>query len=185
MSEVLPPYAITVTWPARPAAFAMRRSSGWPASIHTSIAPVVLLPQVRFVDVRQPLAEFEALVREQRERDDAHHHPLVGFRRVTGHRQRVIGVVMPIHVGDLQFGFVDRGFQRHADAARAGIRFGRVVMIPNARRASPGGSVWHDGPAGTGPWSSRAADAAAPACGCERNACGYCLTKRESVQRPC
>ncbi|KGX96327.1 hypothetical protein Y023_5112 [Burkholderia pseudomallei A79D] len=96
----------------------------------------VFLPKIGLVGIRQPLAELEPLVREQRERGDTHHHPLVRFGRVTGDGERVIGIVVPVHVGDLQLRLVDRRFERHSASqpARA-VDSVRGVMIPNARCA--------------------------------------------------
>jgi hypothetical protein len=41
------------------------------------------------------------------------HHALVGLGRMAGNGQGMLLVVMPIHVGDLQVGLEDGGFERH------------------------------------------------------------------------
>jgi hypothetical protein len=54
----------------------------------------------------------------QREREQAHHHPLVGLRRVAGQRDRMVRVVAPVHVGELKLRLEDRGLECHEVAIR-------------------------------------------------------------------
>ena len=79
----------------------------------------VFLPQAGLVGVPQVLGELErAMVvarrHVEREREEANHHPLVGLRRMARQRDAVIAIDLPVHVGELDAGFVDRGFERHA-----------------------------------------------------------------------
>ena len=55
----------------------------------------------------------------QREGDQPQHHPLVGFRRMPRQRQRVVGVVAALDIGDRQLRFVDRRLECHQPAAAA------------------------------------------------------------------
>ena len=77
------------------------------------LAGQVPLPEIGLVRVGQALAERKMLVRIQRERQQPHHHAFVGLRRMPRHRQRVLGVVVAVHVRDLQTGLADRRFERH------------------------------------------------------------------------
>ncbi len=52
-------------------------------------------------------------MRIEYERQHSHHHPLVGFRRMPGDGDRMILIVMPVHVGNLNACFVDSGFESH------------------------------------------------------------------------
>jgi len=72
-----------------------------------------LAPQGRFVGVAEPLAELQPFVGIQREREQARHQSLLGFRRMPGEGQCVGGVVVPVHVADRQFGLVDGGGEGH------------------------------------------------------------------------
>ena len=63
--------------------------------------------------VAEALAEGQPLVGVQGEGQHPRHQPLLGLGGMHGQGQRVGGVVVPIHVADLQFDFVDGGFERH------------------------------------------------------------------------
>ena len=64
-------------------------------------------------DARVAPAQGLHFVRVQGQRDQAHHHAFVGFARMARQRQRMVGVVAVVDVGDRQIGFEDGGFQRH------------------------------------------------------------------------
>jgi hypothetical protein len=49
----------------------------------------------------------------QREGEQPHHHPLVGFRRVTRDRQRMVAVHTAVDVGDRQVRLEDRRLEGH------------------------------------------------------------------------
>ena len=55
----------------------------------------------------------QALVGVHREGDQAHHQALLGLGGVPRQRQAVVGIVVTIHVGDRQVGFVDGGADGH------------------------------------------------------------------------
>ena len=82
------------------------------------VTAVVALPQVRILVGAEAAAELQPLVRIQRERQQPHHQPLVGLRRMLGQGQRVRRVVVAVHVADLQFDAMDRGVGGHAGACR-------------------------------------------------------------------
>src|SRR5438105_1874195 len=90
------------------------------------LAGEVLAPQARLVDIPQVLGEFEPAVvvggrNVEREREQPDHHPLVGFRWVAGERHRMVGIDLAVHVGELDVGFVDGGFECHGhDRSRIG-----------------------------------------------------------------
>lgn len=67
----------------------------------------ILVPQVGLLVAANALAKYQRVVRIQRKGEQAHHHALVGFRGMPGQRQRVFGVVMAAHVGDLERSFED------------------------------------------------------------------------------
>jgi len=71
-------------------------------------------PQVRVVDVRQPLAERQALVSVEGKSEHPHHHAFGGLGRMAGEGQGMVRVVIAVHVGNLQPGFIDSRFQGHA-----------------------------------------------------------------------
>lgn len=82
------------------------------------LAGQVELPEVGLVDIGQALGEFQAaaqLVAGQVERKGQHpdHQPLLGLAGVAGEGQVVVAIHMAVHVGDLELGFVDGGFERH------------------------------------------------------------------------
>ena len=83
----------------------------------------VALPQVRLVVGGKAVAEGQAFAGVERERQHAQHHPLVGLGRVPRDRQRVIGIVVALHVGDLELRLEDGRFQGHR------------VMSPDRRAA--------------------------------------------------
>ena len=55
-------------------------------------------------------------MRVEHKREQAHHHALFGFGRVLGNGQAVLCIIMTIHIGDGDFGFVDGGFECHSFA---------------------------------------------------------------------
>ena len=76
------------------------------------LAAKVVLPQVGLVAVGQAARELQRAVvgvlrHVQREGQQPHQQPLFGFGRVKRQRQRVVGVQLPVHVGDLQRRLVD------------------------------------------------------------------------------
>jgi len=79
----------------------------------------VFLPQIGLLIVAHAFAEGQQFVGVEREGEQSHHHALVGFRRMPRQRQRVVGVIVAIHVGDLEGGFEDGCFDGH-------VRFGWV-----------------------------------------------------------
>src|SRR5258706_7267057 len=58
----------------------------------------------------------------ERERQDADHHPFVGFRRVARDREHMIVVVIAVHVGDLKRRLADCCLERHARIMPYGVR---------------------------------------------------------------
>ena len=56
------------------------------------------------------------LVGVERQRHQAHHHAFVGLARMARQRQRMVGVVAVVDVGNLQVGLEDGGFEGHAVA---------------------------------------------------------------------
>ena len=64
-------------------------------------------PGIRLFFIAEALAELQVFVGIQRERQQPYHQPVVGFGRVLRERQRMILIIVPVHVGDLQVGFVD------------------------------------------------------------------------------
>ncbi|MNT22273.1 hypothetical protein D3C72_1576520 [compost metagenome] len=73
----------------------------------------VFLPQVGLFRVEQALGKRQRLVGMDGERQQAHHHALVRFGRVARQGQRMILVVIAVHVGDLQIGFENCCFKGH------------------------------------------------------------------------
>ena len=73
----------------------------------------VILPPLAEQMLAWAFAEREVLVRVEREREQAHHHALVGLGRMARDGQRVVGVVVAVHVRDLQGGLADRRLERH------------------------------------------------------------------------
>src|SRR5690606_25087700 len=71
------------------------------------VAGVIALPKVWILDGAEAAAELQALVREQGERDQAHHQPRRGFGRMLRKRERMAGVIVPVHVADLELDPVD------------------------------------------------------------------------------
>ena len=71
------------------------------------------LPEFRFVIGAQPFGKFQVIVGIEGEGQQPDHHPLVGFRGMAGNGQMVVGVVVPVHIGDMEGGFEDGGFQCH------------------------------------------------------------------------
>src|SRR5690349_671210 len=80
------------------------------------LAGVRAPPQGGLVLVAEALAELQPLVGVQREGEQAHHQPFLGFRRMAGEGECVSGVVVPVHVADRQFGLVDGGVEGHGGA---------------------------------------------------------------------
>ena len=74
----------------------------------------ILAPQVRLVRIAQALAELQMLVRMQCEHQQPHHHAFIGFGRMPRQRQRVVAVVVAIHVGDLKLCFEDGCLEGHS-----------------------------------------------------------------------
>src|SRR3546814_18557852 len=79
-------------------------------------------------------AELERIVGVQRERQQPDHQPLFGFGGMLGPGQRVGGVVVPVHVAELQPGLVDGGF---GSLATRGSDCRRISSAP-----AFGGRVW-------------------------------------------
>ena len=70
-------------------------------------ASQVGIEQIRLVLGGQATAKSQAIRRVQGKRQQAHHHPFIGLRRMAGNRQRVIAKVRTIEVGQLQFRLED------------------------------------------------------------------------------
>ena len=82
------------------------------------LAGEVVLPEVGLVAVRQAAGELQGATviaggNLQRKGQQAHHHPLFGFGRVQGQRERMVRVKRSVHVGNLQCRLVDRGLDGH------------------------------------------------------------------------
>jgi hypothetical protein len=77
------------------------------------VAGIVAPPQVGLVLATQAAPELQPFVGEQREGQQAHHQPFVGFGGVLGEGEHVGRVVVPVHVADLQFDLDDGGLGRH------------------------------------------------------------------------
>ena len=73
----------------------------------------VFVPQVGFFVAAHAFAETQQFAGVEREGEQPHHHAFVGFRRMPRQRQRVVGVVVPIHVGDLEGGLEYGCFDCH------------------------------------------------------------------------
>ena len=71
--------------------------------------------QKRLDDLDGQLTELQALVGIQRKGKDTHHHPLVGFRGMSGQGQDVLGEMSPIQVGNSEIGAKNGGFESHGD----------------------------------------------------------------------
>lgn len=65
----------------------------------------VFLPQIGFLVAAQAFAEGQSFIGIERKCEQTYHHALVGFRRVPCHGQCMVGVVVPVHIGDLERGF--------------------------------------------------------------------------------
>ena len=76
-------------------------------------AGVVEMPEVGLVLGGDAAGRSQALVGVHREGDQAHHQALLGLGGVPRQRQAVVGIVVTIHVGDRQVGFVDGGADGH------------------------------------------------------------------------
>ncbi|KAF1858298.1 hypothetical protein Lal_00014799 [Lupinus albus] len=74
----------------------------------------VLEPQGGLFDVEQVLAVGERRVGVQGEGEQADHHALVGFRRMPRDGERVLLVVVAVHVRNVQVCLVNRRFQCHS-----------------------------------------------------------------------
>ena len=94
---------------------------------HAGRAGEILEPDIGLIGVRQagakrqraiPAAQALQLVRLQRKGHQADHHALVGLARMAGQRERMVGVVGVVDVGDLQGRLEDGGFQGHSGALR-------------------------------------------------------------------
>jgi len=82
------------------------------------LAGQAVLPEIGLVGVGDAAPEQQRAVvvvgrHVQREGQHPHHHAFVGLRRVAGQRERVVGVEAAVHVGDLERGFEDGGFDGH------------------------------------------------------------------------
>ena len=73
----------------------------------------VFLPQIGLLIIAHAFAESQQFVGIKREGEQPHHHALIGFRRMPRQRQRVVGVIVAIHIGDLEGGFEDGCFDGH------------------------------------------------------------------------
>jgi hypothetical protein len=87
------------------------------------LADEAAAPQVGFVHVGHRVGKGQRRLvvladRVQRIGEQAHHQALVVLRRVLGDRQRMGPVVPAVHVGDLQFGLEDGGFEGHEGVGR-------------------------------------------------------------------
>ena len=99
-----------MTSSALPQALVSGLSSGWPTSIHTRVRPVKSRSETSGssgldrpapkASVPSPPQHVLQLVRVERQRDQPDHHPLVGLARMARQRQRVVGVVAVVDVGD-------------------------------------------------------------------------------------
>ncbi len=104
----------------------------------------VFHPDVGLVHVEQTLGQGDALLRIQRVEQHPHHHALLGLGGVAGQGQGMVGVVMPVHVGHLQVGFVNRCFQRHSLNSQSS----RVPPdLPRSRQPPEGDKKTWGGPA--------------------------------------
>ena len=57
--------------------------------------------------------DIGGFIRTQRKRCKTHHHAFIGFRRVPGERQRIVGVMVAVHVGNLNFRLENRCLEGH------------------------------------------------------------------------
>src|SRR5690349_20589156 len=69
-------------------------------------------------------------MRMQRKREQPHHHALIGFGRMARNRERMIGIIMPVHVCNLQVGFENGCFKSH----RRNVYWSDRQMYRKARR---------------------------------------------------
>ena len=102
-------------YPVRPVAgFAqaafVRQAQFDPEFDFTAQAP---LPELRLVVGAEASGKFEAFAGIQDKREQPDHHPLVGFRRVPGDGQVVVGIIVPVHIGDVEGCLEDGCFERH------------------------------------------------------------------------
>ena len=79
---------------------------------------VVLVPQRGLVHVPQVLGKFEVALlvvgwHIEGKRQQADHHAFVGLGRVAGNDDVVVRIDVAVHVGELELGFVDGGFECH------------------------------------------------------------------------
>ena len=63
------------------------------------------------------------------------HHAFIGLGRVACNHHRVVRIDVAVHVGDLQLGFVDGGFQCHGGLSlgKVSVKAGSVPLLPRQR----------------------------------------------------
>ena len=84
------------------------------APVLNSMEPVnTLAPHIRLFIVGHTLAELQIFMGMHGEGQQSHHHAFIGLRRMTSQCERVILIIVTLHIRDLQIGFEDGCFDCH------------------------------------------------------------------------
>src|SRR5690606_31434006 len=79
------------------------------------VAGIAAPGQRRLALLAQAAAELQPLIGVQRERHQPHHQPGIGLGGMLGQGEVVGGVIVPVHVADLELGFDHGGVEGHGE----------------------------------------------------------------------